>query len=329
MGWAMRMAAIRWVGWGIGMAILIGLFLQIDFRQVASLVTGFRWQFVAVLAFYALVFGLDTLGWRYAFRPSLQNQVPWFHLFRARLIGEAVNYVTPTAWIGGEPVKVTWLVRRHRIPLGAGITSVVVAKTTFALSMLLFVFLGTAVAILSHPLPTALRYGIKVTLPILIALIGCFLLVQFVKPFGRMMGGLTHLGPAKWMESWHHRVKAWEEAVVKFYRHFPSSVLVSFLFHFLGWVAGACEVFLILWWLGWRVPFLTAVAIEALWVLFKSTAFFIPASLGASEGIGVMVCMGFGVGAVHGLALGLIRRLRELVWVGLGLADLGFGGTIR
>jgi glycosyltransferase 2 family protein len=112
-----------------------------------------------------------------------------------------------------------------------------------------------------------------------------------------------------------------DHAIVSFYRDSPRSVFYSLGFHFLGWVAGVVEVFLILHFLKIPVSLSTAWAIEALWVLLRSGAFMIPASIGASEGILLFICGGFGIGAVPGLALALIRRARELTWVGLGLME--------
>ncbi len=51
----------------------------------------------------------------------------------------------------------------------------------------------------------------------------------------------------------------------------------------------------------------------------------IPASLGASEGILLLICAGMGISAVSGLALALVRRARELVWTGLGLLEFSRG----
>jgi putative membrane protein len=314
----------RWLGLGFGVALFLGLLLNSDLSALLSLLAKFQWRFLIVLAFYLVIFGLDTYGWSFALRPAAQRRIPWSFLFRARLAGEAVNYITPSAWIGGEPVKVALLARRHGIPWLHGVTSVVVAKTTFAMSMLLFVLLGLGVALATQPVSASLLRWVGFALPALALLLGLFLLAQFLKPFGWAARALARWWPAG-AERIGKRLKRWDEAVASFYRRSPRAVLFSLAFHFLGWLAGAVEVFLILWLLGVPVSLATAVSIEALWVLLKSVAFLIPAAVGASEGIALLLCISFGIGSVPGLALGLIRRARELAWVGLGLADLGWG----
>lgn len=310
------------------MAVGGGLFLWLlwiaDLGAVWNLLRSLRWRFVWVLAFYAVIFGLDTLGWKYALRVGSGGGVSWFRLFRARLAGEAVNYVTPTAWIGGEPVKAALLAERYGISMADGMASVVVAKTTFALSMLLFVLVGLGVTLVTQPISAELIRWAGWVLPILGILLGLFLAVQFLRPFGWVAAFLARVIPG-WSGRVMSNARVWDEAVVSFYRTSPGAVAWSLAFHFLGWLAGALEVYIILWFLGIPVSLSTAFSVEALWVLFKSGAFLIPASLGASEGIGLVVCGALGIHAAPGLALGLIRRARELAWVGLGLAEFARG----
>ena len=124
-----------------------------------------------------------------------------------------------------------------------------------------------------------------------------------------------------WLRRVTEKVHEWDHAILSFYRQSPGSVLWSLGFHFLGWLAGAAEVYLIFHLLGIPVSPATAFSIEALWILLKTASFLIPASLGASEGILLFVCGGLGVSAVPGLALGLLRRAREVIWMGLGLLE--------
>ena len=49
------------------------------------------WQFVLICLPYALVMAADTLGWRFAFA---RDRAPFWRLYGARLVGEALNVVT-------------------------------------------------------------------------------------------------------------------------------------------------------------------------------------------------------------------------------------------
>ncbi|MBI3333370.1 MAG: flippase-like domain-containing protein [Candidatus Omnitrophica bacterium] len=307
---------LKRIGFFLGLGLFLWVLRTADLSAVWQQIRHLQWRFGVVLLFYVVIFGLDTFGWRFALSPLAQAKVRWDRLFRARLAGEALNYVTPSAWIGGEPVKAYLLSKRYGVPLSEGMASVVIAKTTFSISMFFFVMTGIGITLATRPLDPSLLRWVWITLIGLGGLLALFLLVQFLRPFEK---GSSLFG---WMRSSiGPKVREWDEALVRFYRESQRELFLSLGFHFLGWVAGVFEVFLILRFLGIPVTLATAWSLEALWVLLKSGAFLIPASLGASEGLGLLVCMGLGIQAVPGLALALVRRARELVWVGLGLLE--------
>ena len=86
---------------------------------------------------------------------------------------------------------------------------------------------------------------------------------------------------------------------------------------------------MIMWFLGRPVTFADAVLIETAAQLARAGAFFIPGSLGAVEGIMVLVYDAMTGSAALGLAVALIRRGRELLWIAWGfwLGWLNAAGT--
>lgn len=328
------MKHFKWVGLLAGLALFSWILKSSDLHAVWQNIRHLHWRFGLILLFYIVIFGLDTLGWGFALKLPARASVRWDRLFRARLAGEAVNYVTPSAWVGGEPVKAYLLSKRYGVPLADGMASVVIAKTTFSVSMFFFIVSGIVVTLMTQPVDASLLRWIWVTLPAMGFLLALFFLVQFLRPFQRGASLLKRLIPgwlrlsqappgtsAHWLRSVGSKLQEWDETLARFYRQSPREVFLSLGFHFLGWMAGVLEVFLILRFLQIPVSLSTAWSIEALWVLLKSGAFLIPASLGASEGIVLLIGVGLGINAVSALALGLIRRARELTWVGLGLME--------
>lgn len=318
------MARFRWVGLAIGVGLFAWVLRTTNLQAVWGQLRVLHWRFGIVLLFYAVIFLLDTVGWRYALVRRARDRVHLGVLFRTRLAGEAVNYVTPTAWIGGEPVKAYLLSKRRGVSMTDGMASVVVAKTTFTITMLLFILTGLVVALTTQSLSGTLWRWIGITLIALGVCVALLMAAQWCRPFRRLLATMVRWLPAR-ARALEATVREWDRAVAAFYRQSPQGVLWSSAFHFLGWMAGVVEVFLILRFLHVPVSFATAWTVEALWLLLKSCAFVIPASLGASEGFLLMVCAGLGISAVSGLALGLVRRARELIWVGVGLIEYARG----
>ena len=67
---------------------------------------------------------------------------------------------------------------------------------------------------------------------------------------------------------------------------------------------------------------LSAISIGALSVGIKGSTFFIPGSLGAQDVGNFFLLKDFGYSDVAGFTFAMLRRFRELVWIGLGLLCL-------
>jgi len=107
-----------------------------------------------------------------------------------------------------------------------------------------------------------------------------------------------------------------------FYRHKRPAFCASTGLFFLGWMAEALEVYVILYVLGGPAMALSAISIAALSVFIKSSTFFIPGSLGTQDGGNLLLLKAFGYSDVTGITFALVRRFRELVWIGFGLLCL-------
>ena len=85
-------------------------------------------------------------------------------------------------------------------------------------------------------------------------------------------------------------------------------------------------MYVILYYLGDPAMAFSAISIGALSVFIKGGTFFIPGSLGAQDGGNLLFLRAFGYSDVTGITFALLRRFRELVWIGLGLLCLTFVG---
>jgi hypothetical protein len=85
---------------------------------------------------------------------------------------------------------------------------------------------------------------------------------------------------------------------------------------------GVLETMVILWVLDMPVGVGTAAVIEALGSGVRFASFLVPGSMGVLEGANAGIFAALGLGAGGGLAFTLVRRARQIVWIGLGLLVL-------
>ena len=99
----------------------------------------------------------------------------------------------------------------------------------------------------------------------------------------------------------------------------------AFLLEMLGRLGGCLEVWLILNILTTDVSFPDCILIMAFSSLFSNLFFFSPMQLGVREGGLALAVGGLSIPGAFGVFCGLITRVRELLWIVIGVALMKFG----
>jgi glycosyltransferase 2 family protein len=299
---------------GLGIVLLVALIVDNDPGSILTSFSQLSWRLLIVLCFpMTLVVACDTLGWRFAFR---RDRVAFGTLLSARLAGEAFNLTTPTATMGGEAVK-TWLLRGH-VPLEESLPSVIVAKTTITIAQGFLLLLGVLLAGATLPAGSPLLVGMQWLLIVQVVMLAIFVALQIRGVLGWTARVLEQIGPRRaW---WRPGVLRRADAVLaRFYRRQPVRLGLSIFWHLVAWLLGAVETYLILHFVGLEVSLATATVIEAFGTAIRLATFVVPASVGVLEGGFVAIFAALGLAPSAGISFSLIRRVREMAWVGAGL----------
>jgi uncharacterized protein (TIRG00374 family) len=276
-----------------------------------------------------LMYVVEAYGWRVVLGPAGRG-VPFWRLLAIRTAGEVVNMTTPTAYLGGEPLK-AYLLKQYRVPVEEGGASVVIAKTTMTIAEVCYILLGMALGFILLGAGSSVGYTVTAALfsvGVLVCSIGAFVFVQRRGLFASVLAMAKALRlRVAFLESQEERLRAIDRTILQFYHHRQGAFYASIGVYFLGWVAESLEVFVILHYLGGPTTVLSAFSIGALAVFIKGGSFFIPGSLGAQDGGNVLLLKTFGYSEVTGLTFALLRRFRELVWIGIGLLCLAMMGN--
>ena len=111
-----------------------------------------------ILLPFALVYLLDTVGWRLCLGRTLPKAISFGTLFRIRWAGESVNNVVPSAYLGGEAVKV-YLLHKRGLPVVDGASSVIIGKTAQVLGEVIFIAFGAVAGSSILPANSSARAG--------------------------------------------------------------------------------------------------------------------------------------------------------------------------
>lgn len=301
----------------VGVAMIAYLWYQIGFTTILSSIRTLSWRLLVVVCFpYALTATLDAAAWRLAFA---DHAPPFPKLWSARIAGEAVNATTPTASVGGEPVK-AFLVR-HWVPMPEGLAAVIVDKTTIVTGQGLFLVLGLVLAHTALPVSGPVLTGMTILLGLEALAVTGFVVLQLLGAAGRGGRLLARFGMGPDSSNQEH-LDGLDRALSRFYRAHRGRLTGAVLVHLLAWTVGSLEIYLVLYFLGLPISLLDAVVMESFAAAVKFASFMIPASLGALEGGNMAIFSAFGYGGAVGLSYSLVRRLREGVWAAAGLLVL-------
>lgn len=271
-----------------------------------------------------VMYAIEAYGWKITLGPAGQA-VSFLRVFAVRTAGEVVNMTTPTAYVGGEPLK-AYLLQKSGVPMVEGLASVVIAKTTMTIAQVLFILLGIALGF--WILGAQGSSGQVVAAGLLsIGLLAfgtmAFVFVQRRGLFTWILETLRKLGiRIGFLEAREDKLRELDQTILNFYTRHQAAFYMSTGLYFLGWLAEALEVFVIIYYLGGPADLWSAVSIGALSVFIKGGTFFIPGSLGAQDGGNLLLLQAFGYSDVTGITFALLRRFRELVWIGIGLLCL-------
>jgi uncharacterized protein (TIRG00374 family) len=245
-------------------------------------------------------------------------------LWKLRLVGEMLNLVTPLGGLGGEPAKGFILVKHRGLDARTTIASLLVARTSLLLSFLPFLGVGYVLMLGEPALGSSFTGAIGVGSLLFAGGILGFFLVQRLRVASTLAAFFHRYRYTAALERVLNEVRAVEDEVQRLYVFAPLRFGGALALALLGWLLGAIELFAISALLGYPLTAAEILIIEAVVQLVRQATGLIPGSLGAIEGALLLLYGAFAGEPSVGVAVALVRRARELVWIAAGLA-IGYG----
>jgi uncharacterized protein (TIRG00374 family) len=273
-----------------------------------------------ILALYAIEFLADVAGWLITFAGLPLNGSWLRRLYLVRMVGETFNVITPMASMGGEPVKVMLLKKYYGVPFADASASILLAKTTNLISLVFFLAGGFALMLRDPRFSTSELVLAGSGLFFFFCAVVSFFLVQRLRVSSRASAWLSRWRAGRRLGRLLHHIEDFDARLVSFYSARKRRFAAALVLALCAWFVGALSVYYTMMLLNTPVSFTDAWLIEAFAQLVRAGTFFIPASIGAQEGAFVLVCALLSGSASSGLAVALVRRFRELIWIGCGFA---------
>ncbi|MGD9616997.1 MAG: lysylphosphatidylglycerol synthase domain-containing protein [Alphaproteobacteria bacterium] len=315
--------ALRLLGLLLGVAVVAWLLAQTDLAELLRVFPQIGWGFLAILGVRAATIIVNAAAWYWLI--PVQDRPAFSKVAAFRWIGEAINATLPAAQIGGDVVRARLLQQRISAP-ARGAASVAVDFCVTLVAQILFTILGFVLLVW---LSAEAGWWPVVISAALLPAFGVFWweLLARRRLLAALERGLLRLGRRRMAAS----VQALGAALA-LVANSRGAVAASLALHLVAFLGHAVETWLTLYLMGAPTGFAEAVMLESISFAARSAAFLIPSGWGAQEATLVALAAAAGLSPDNALALGLVKRAREVA-VGLpGLAAWALAerrGTVR
>jgi hypothetical protein len=266
------------------------------------------WGLGVILALAGLRFMVRAACWRLCMPPDAQ--LTYDRAFSAFLAGDAVGSVTPLGLLASEPTKI--FLTRHHLATRDSVASLATENLIYAASILAMLAVGVGVVLATVTLPGPWRWALAGGLAAAFA--AAFLLLHLLRGTWD-----DRRGPRP---RWRARLAELRVAVLGFSAGHPGRLWQAFGLEMVFHALGTIEVFLTLQWLvPDRAPSLAqAVVFEGLNRVTTVAFKFVPFRIGVDEALSGAAAPMLAVAPAAGVALAVVRKVRNLAWSGVGLA---------
>jgi len=313
----------------LGAAIFGYLVSRIGVGQLVSDAGRTGFMFVPILLVYALVYACSTLAWRLTMGDS--NRPSFWRTYAVTISAGALNFLTPVVNAGGEPFRVAalapWLGKRR----AAGSVILHRMLNSFAYVLVWLTAIVLAFALLPRETPKVVRVILGVAGLLLLCLLALILSAHRSGVLERLLNWMGRVPLvrrlAARLEPKRAMLMELDQQITEFYHRHPGRFVQAILLEYLSRCIFMVELVLIVASLGYRLGYLRAFTIGGLEALAGNILFVVPFEIGAREGAYYVLFNLFGLDPQLGLYTSIVSRVRDFVWIGVGLVLIWAAGA--
>ena len=316
-----------------GIAVIVIMLLSFD-METEELVTNLRkaggWL-PAILGLWVFIYLINALSWYIIIRDDEGSKVPFWKIYKLTISGFALNYATPVGLMGGEPYRIMELT--PYVGASKATSSVILYVMMHIFSH--FCFWLSAILLYVIFFPVDVMMGIILSIIAFCCLVAIYFFMKGYKN-GMAVKALRFCQKIPFLKKWAVRfsenkkdtLERIDSQIAQLHKQRKRTFYTSLSLEFLARIVGCLEVYFILYILTSDVSFLSCIFIMAFSSLFANLFFFSPMQLGAREGGFALAVGGLAIPSAFGVYTGLITRVRELIWIMIGVLLMKVGNNV-
>ncbi|NCQ19188.1 MAG: hypothetical protein COZ80_05530 [Ignavibacteria bacterium CG_4_8_14_3_um_filter_37_9] len=311
----------------VGIAIFTYLVLDFGLNNVLINLRKTGWYFIPVIGIWAFVYLFNAFSWRLIIGNSTKK-IPFYKIVSITISGFAINYITPSIAIGGEPYRIAEL--KETLGTSKAVSVTLLYTMIHILSSFVFWMLVIVLALVLLTLTSVTKISLIITLivfsgfvyffitrhkkGVVKSLLKIFLKIPFIKKIASPLSGKAD------------SLQNIDDQITELYLKRKRDFYLALSWEILARIVSSLENLFILKAIGVDITFSEALFISAVSSFVINLFFFMPLELGSREGGLALVLGSIKMTSSLGIYLGLVNRIRELFWILIGLILIALSG---
>ena len=318
---------------GIAVVVVMLFTFDVSFVELWEHLCRAGYWLVPIIGIWAVIYGINAWAWLVIIR----DNVSFLRIYRLTITGYALNYATPVGGLGGEPYRIMELSKDIGNQRAASSVILYAMMHVLAHFTLWFstIFLYLALAAIGD-LPFTMATAAVLAIVAVFCLIAFYFLAKGYR-HGLAFKMIRWLGHIPGLQGWSTRfLERHTEAlhnidsqIASLHKQEKRAFYASLFLEYVARIVQSLEIMFMLLLFGidcgggltgLTLTFLHSVLILSFTTLLSNLIGFLPMQLGVQEGGFVISIAAMGLSAALGLFVSIICRVREIVWIIIGLA---------
>lgn len=329
---------------GIVAVVVMMFTFDVSFAELWQHLTRAGYWLIPILGVWIFIYGMNALAWNCIIKSNCApgEHVSFMRVFKLTVTGYALNYATPVGGLGGEPYRIMELSKDMSNEHATSSVILYAMMHFFAHFWLWFtsVFFYLALVV-TGDVPLTPTIATVLLIIVVFCLLAFYVFSRGYKN-GLVVRMIRWLGKVPGLKGWSQRfldrhtetLQHIDQQIAALHKQDKRAFYTSLLLEYGSRIVQASEIFFMLllfgidngggFW-GLFLTYVHAILILSFTTLFANMIGFLPMQLGVQEGGFVLSIAALGFSAALGIFVSIICRVREIIWIFIGIMLMKIG----
>ena len=325
---------------GVLACVVMLLTFDVSFVELWEHLCHAGYWLIPIIGVWLIIYAVNAWSWYTIIRSKIagtDEHVGFWRVYRLTITGYALNYATPVGGLGGEPYRIMELSKD--IDNQHATSSVILYAMMHFFAHFWFWFISIFIylaLVLVGDMPMTTAIAIVLGTIILFCLVAFYIFSRGYR-HGLVVYVLGLIGKIPFLKGWSRRFRGKHAEALRnidaqisaLYSQDTKAFYTSLILEYSSRMVQSLEVMFMLLLFGidngggldgMVLTYLHSVLIVAFTTLFANLIGFLPMQIGVQEGGFVLSIAALGLSAALGIFVSIICRVREILWIAIGMA---------